>query len=209
MLNITNHHGNVSKTHNEDWFKMVELKDVCSSPPVRGPKSQLLNNHQQEDSGTQQKRYPTFKNKGEGKEECNHNKIKSQTPRWVTHRLENNYTTEVLPLLWRFWAQSGFPAWASSKCDSIQGPVGLQGTKPFCVPHFFQHSFSLHNLSWVPMGRFNQLLIREGRGGETREKQSRAALGQGPVFPSTDTHNNIFELFCRCWTPLYLGEVNS
>ena len=69
MLNITNHHGNVSKTHNEDWFKMVELKDVCSSPPVRGPKSQLLNNHQQEDSGTQQKRYPTFKNKGEIKNE--------------------------------------------------------------------------------------------------------------------------------------------
>ena len=67
MLNITNHHGNVSKTHNENWFTMVELKDVCSSTPMRGPKSQLLNNHQQEDSGTQQKRYPTSKNKGEGR----------------------------------------------------------------------------------------------------------------------------------------------
>ena len=24
--------------------------------------------------------------------------------RWVTHRLENNYTTEILPLEWTFWA---------------------------------------------------------------------------------------------------------
>ena len=91
-----------------------------------------------------------------------------------------------------------------------QGPVGLLGTRPFCVPHFFdyrkQASFSLHDLPWVPylpiwMGRFKQLLIREGRWWETREKytQSRAALGQVPVSPSLDTHNNIFELFCRYW----------
>ena len=45
------------------------------------------------------------------------------------------------------------------------------------------------------MGRLKQLLIREGRGCETREKQWRAALGQGPVSASRDTHNNIFELF--------------
>ena len=38
-------------------------------------------------------------------------------------------------------------------------------------------------------------LIREGRGCETREKQLRAALGQGPASPSADTHNNIFEIF--------------
>ena len=24
--------------------------------------------------------------------------------RWVTHKLENNYTTEVFPLEWKFWA---------------------------------------------------------------------------------------------------------
>ena len=73
--------------------------------------------------------------------------------------------------------------------DTAQGPVGLLGTKTFCVPHFFdyrkQPSFSLHDLPWVPIGRFKQLLIREGRGRETREKQSRAALGQGPVSPLT------------------------
>ena len=73
--------------------------------------------------------------------------------------------------------------------DTEQGPVVFLGTKPFCVPHFFdyrkQPSFSLHHLPWVPMGRSKQVLIREGRGCETREKQSRAALGQGPVSPST------------------------
>ena len=49
----------------------------------------------------------------------------------------------------------------------------------------------------VPMGRLKQLLIREGRGFETREKQLTAALGQDSVSPSMDTHNSIFELFYR------------
>ena len=93
----------------------------------------------------------------------------------------------------------------------MQHPVGLLGTRPFCVPHFFdyrkQHSFILHDLSWVPMGRFKQLLVREGRRCETREKQSRAALGQSPVAPLTDTHNNTFELFCRYWNRLQVEEV--
>ena len=79
--------------------------------------------------------------------------------------------------------------------------MGLWGTKTFCVPHFFdfrrQPSFSPHALCWVPMGRFKHLLIREGRGFETREKQSRVALGQGALSPRMGTHNNIFELFCR------------
>ena len=36
----------------------------------------------------------------------NHSKIESHTAGWVTHRLENTYTTEVHPLEWRFWAPS-------------------------------------------------------------------------------------------------------
>ena len=67
------------------------------------------------------------------------------------------------------------------------GPVGLPGTKTFCVPHFFdyrkQPSFSLHDCPWVTKGRFKQLLIRKGRGWKIKEKQSWAALGQGSVFP--------------------------
>ena len=38
-----------------------------------------------------------------------------------------------------------------------------------------------------------QAVVNYGR----EVKQSRAALGQGPVSTSKDTHNNIFELFCR------------
>ena len=65
--------------------------------------------------------------------------------------------------------------------------MGLLDRKALCVPHFFdfrrQPSFSPHPLPWVPVGRFKHLLIREGRGFETREKQSRAALGQGALSP--------------------------
>ena len=35
-------------------------------------------------------------------------------PGWMTHWLENNYITEVLPWEWEFWAPpSGSPAWGS------------------------------------------------------------------------------------------------
>ena len=80
--------------------------------------------------------------------------------------------------------------------DSMQGPVGLLGTRPLCVPHFFdyrkQPSFNLYSLPWVPVGSFKQLLIRERRGWETSEKQSKEASGQGLVSPSKDAQDNIF-----------------
>ena len=45
--------------------------------------------------------------------------------------------------------------------------MGLLGTRPFCVPLFFDYKkqppFSLHDLPRVPIGRFKQLLIREER----------------------------------------------
>lgn len=43
----------------------------------------------------------------------------------------------------------------------------------------------------MPVGRFKQLLLREGRRYKTREKQLRAALGQGPVSLLMDTHTTI------------------
>ena len=96
---------------------------------------------------------------------------------------------------------------------TMQGPVGLLGTRSFCSPHFFdyrkQPSFDLHDLPWVPMGRLKRLWIREGRGCETREKQWKAALGQGPISASRGTHDNNFELFCRYWNPVQVGEVNK
>ena len=47
-------------------------------------------------------------------------------------------------------------------------PWGFLDTKPFCAPHFFdyskQPSLSLHDLPRVPVSRFKQLLIWDGRG---------------------------------------------
>ena len=109
-----------------------------------------------------------------------------------------------------------YSMWGCKESDmteaSIQGSVGLPGTK-VCDPHFFDYressSFSLHDLSWVPMGILKQLLIREGRGKETREKPTvKSSLGARSSSPSMDTHSN-FELFCRHWNPLQMGEVKD
>ena len=44
-------------------------------------------------------------------------KSNSIPTRWVTHKLENNSTKEVLPLLWRFWT----PCQASRPEDTTKG----------------------------------------------------------------------------------------
>ena len=83
------------------------------------------------------------------------------------------------------------------------GPCGTPGHKAFLCPPFYDYRkqplFSFHDLPWVPVGRFKQLLVRERKRCETREKQNikrnSAALGQGPSSLSMDTHNNIFECF--------------
>ena len=42
-----------------------------------------------------------------------------------------------------------------------------------------------------------------------RERNNSADLGQGPGSPSSDIHDNIFELFCRYGNPHQMGEVNG
>ena len=93
--------------------------------------------------------------------------------------------------------------------DTEQDPAGLLDTKVFLCLLFLvcrkQASFSLHDLSWVPKGRFKQLLIREGRGcgdkaGQVK-KQYRRLARQSPCSPSRHIHRKIFKLFCRTKTP--------
>ena len=70
---------------------------------------------------------------------------------------------------------------------------GSWAQKLFCVPF---SEFQRAGSSSCSSGK-------EG-GAETREEQSgnnSADLGQGPGAPSRDTHNNIFERFCRTKTP--------
>ena len=92
--------------------------------------------------------------------------------------------------------------------------MGRPGIKTFLCPLFHvcrkQTSFKPPDLPWVPMGRFKQLLIKEGRGWGNLQstRNNSAALGQSPGSPSRDIHNNIFELFCRHWNPHQVEEVN-
>ena len=82
------------------------------------------------------------------------------------------------------------------RSDAEQGPVGVLGTKSFCVPHFSDYrkppSFSLHYLPWVPVGRLKQLLIKEGRGYEIRGKQSQEQPWGKILFPPQQIHITIF-----------------
>ena len=82
--------------------KMVQKKDKHISPSARAPKLQLAVK-QQEDAGTYRKRCPKSKDKEEATARCRRgaNTIKSKPipAGWVTHRLENNKTKEVLTLL--------------------------------------------------------------------------------------------------------------
>ena len=79
-----------------------------------------LSSHWQEDAGTHQReRYPCPRSKeklqwdgGRGAIIIKSNPIPAS---WTNHKLENNNTKEVLPLLWRFWPlhqafQPGNPA---------------------------------------------------------------------------------------------------
>ena len=93
----------------------------------------LLNNNRQKDTGTHQKDTPRPKTKKKLQQDSRRDAITIKSnpkpARWVTHRLENNNTKEVLPLLWRVW----IPAWGSNK-----GTENPQGTWPW-GPAGFDH----------------------------------------------------------------------
>ena len=91
-----------------------------------------------------------------------------------------------------------------SPLSSFSDPSSnIEHKAPLCFPHHFldyreQPSFSLHDLPWVPWGRFKQLLIREGRACETREKQSRETVMQswGKVLVSHQRIHTTIPLSC-------------
>ena len=139
---------------------------------------------------------------------------------WDTEHLSNSLTTQnCLSPSWTKKGQSKFNILEHGYSNLQQralglgirrwyhaGPCGARGHKDLSEsPHFLysrkQLSVCLRDLPRVPKGRFKQLLIREGSGCETRGKQSREVLGQGPVSLSTDKHSNIFELFTGTETP--------
>ena len=66
----------------------------------------------QEDAGTHQKD-PHVKDKPQGDSRRGAITINSIPTRWVTHKLEHDYTRDVLSQEWKFWAKSDFPTWGS------------------------------------------------------------------------------------------------
>ena len=70
-------------------------------------------------------------------------------------------------------------------------------------------SYKLHDLPWVPKGRFKHLLIRKGRecgGKRGAVRKQWYSLGQGPGSPGFNkillkTHNNIFSCFADTEPP--------
>ena len=46
--------------------------------------------------------------------------------------------------------------------ETERDPVGLPGIEAFFVPISCRQNSRLHDLPWVPKGRFEQLLVKEG-----------------------------------------------
>ena len=64
-----------------------------------------------------------------------------------------------------------------------QGPVGLLGTRPFCVPHFFDLGNSFHSAS-MNFPHFQLADSSSWREGMGDQGNKRAVLEQGPVSPT-------------------------
>ena len=79
-----------------------------------------------------------------------------------------------------------------------------------CVTSFSdqrkQPSVSLHDLHWVPVGRFKQLLIREGMNWETRERIKRS-IGVRSCFPIKGYTQLDFALVYRYWNPFWWQKL--
>ena len=101
--------------------------------------------------------------------------------------------------------------------DTEPGPVGAPGHKDFLCPLFlWVQEIGFIQPPWLSVSSNGQIqaVVNWGREGmrdqgETVKRNNSAALGQGPGSPARDTHDNIFELFCRDWNPLQVGEVND
>ena len=104
-------------------------KDTCSSPSLRAPKSQLaVEQPSIRGCWTYWKKTPHVQRKKKPQQDSRRGTviIKSNPipPRWVTHRLENNNTKEVLPLFWRFRT----PGQGSQPGDLIKRTGNPQGS---------------------------------------------------------------------------------
>ena len=99
---------------------------------------------------------------------------------------------------WHWYTHSSC-FWSSWKWEAMCGAPGHRSLSKHPISCLQGIVSNFHDLPWVPKGKFEQLLIREGGGdAETREEQPRnnnAALGQGPGSFSGHTQECMFQLF--------------
>ena len=124
----------------------------------------------------------------------------SDTTKWLNHNYIVIQRTYLKHLTLRWVTRESF---IEKVVILSRAPWVSRAQRLSVFPISLNTGNSLHSasdLSWGPVGRFKQLLIRQRRGCKTREKQTRAALGQGKT-------DNVFKLFCRYWKPLQVGEL--
>ena len=112
---------------------------------------------------------------------------------------------------WTSWTKSGSGVLPQRKWNGA-GPCGYPGCKSLsrCPLSWLQETGFLQP-PWASLSSKDQIqaVVNQGREGTRRQRgNSSAALGQGPGFPSVDTQNSIFELFCRYGNPFQVGEGN-
>ena len=74
-------------------------------------------------------------------------------------KILNNQERERRPFPWK-----GMHSWyvEQCECETKKDPVSLPGMEAFLCPVSCRQDSSLHDIPWVPKGRFKPLLIREG-----------------------------------------------
>ena len=110
-------------------------KSLDSPPLTSTPKSQLTAERPwMKKTEIHQKRSSTARDikkesQWDGQEVWTHDTTKFHTPQWATHKLENNYITDILPQEWKFWAphQATPPDWHPAPRRGTPRAFGFEG----------------------------------------------------------------------------------
>ena len=142
-----------------------------------------VENHWQEDTGTHQEKIPRVQKQRKPQRDSRRGAIMIKSnpipTGWVTHRLENNNTKDVLVLLWRFWT----PCQASQPGDLTKGlgiprESGLEGQQDLIIGF---------------LEGWGKQRLQSGRA------QTKLCTHQDPEERSTDPTGDWTKTTCLCW----------
>ena len=115
---------------------------------------------------------------------------------WIfyKHRLLFHNTLAMWKVLIH-WGMLDFQIVMYFICWYRAGPCRASRQKPFCVPRFSdyrkQPSFSLHDLPWVPVGRFRQCLLEKGAMWDQGERNTQEQPWGKLLFPHQRIHTAV------------------